>query len=347
MELQELIAFNDEIVALSRAGIPIGEGLMHTSHNLPDRMGKVAERVSHLMQQGQSLESVFDACPDEFPAHYRAVVRAGVRSGKLTTASESLATSLRRMSELRSVVANSLFYPLIVVCCALILFATCVSHTLVVLRDSIDGHRLTDLPVTKMWLDFSTSLGNWLGYLPALIVVAAFIWWWRSGRSRIATMAPSSMRFAWIPGAAGLLRSGQQAMFTEVLASLIRQDVPLNESLVLAAEATDGKQLHDDARELAERIEKGDTTVWRSNRKFGIPPLVAWLVGNNHDQRSLPDTLQRLANGYFQRAQRRGNLLRTALPVLTTLGIAGVSTMAYAGSFLFPWMSILSRLSEF
>ncbi|MEM7315307.1 MAG: type II secretion system F family protein [Planctomycetota bacterium] len=344
MELDELIAFNDEIASLSRTGIPLREGLMHTASGMPTRLGQVAERVGNLMKQGQSLESVFESCPEDFPPHYRAVVRAGIRSGKLTTATESLATSLRRMSELRSIVANSMYYPIIVACCALLLFGFVIVRSLAALRDAVDAHRLENMKLATWWLDFATSLGGWGFVIPVFILGAAALWWWLSGRARLARMAPTSKRFAWVPGAVGLLRNCQQAMFTEVLSTLVQHQVPLDQSLVLAAEATDGRELCKDARELSEQIKKGDTSNWQSNRRYGIPPMVAWLVGNSSNQPHLSDSLKRLSTRYFRRAQRRSDWLRNTLPTFTTLAIAGTATLIYAGSFLFPWMSILSRL---
>ncbi len=56
MTLDDLIALNDEIVALSRANSPVGEGLVQAGRDLPHRLGDIAVRVGNRLQAGESLE---------------------------------------------------------------------------------------------------------------------------------------------------------------------------------------------------------------------------------------------------------------------------------------------------
>ncbi len=93
--LDDLIALNDEIAALSRAGLPLERGLLGFGIEVPGRLGAVATALGERMERGESLA---EAVRDErlnLPATYRAVVEAGLRSGRLAAALEDLAAYAR------------------------------------------------------------------------------------------------------------------------------------------------------------------------------------------------------------------------------------------------------------
>ncbi len=114
ISLDQLIAFNDEIGALIRVGVPLEEGLALVGKEMPGPSGKLAQWVAERMQQGQPLEQVLANHPESFPPIYRAVVQAGLKSGRLASALEAVATSVRRLAQARRMIAAGLVYPLLV-----------------------------------------------------------------------------------------------------------------------------------------------------------------------------------------------------------------------------------------
>ena len=78
ISLDQLIALNDEIAALVRAGIPLELGLKHIGGDMPGRPGTLAATLSAEMERGQTLVEVLRRHPESFPPIYRAVVTAGV-----------------------------------------------------------------------------------------------------------------------------------------------------------------------------------------------------------------------------------------------------------------------------
>ena len=109
--LDELIALNDEIRGLVRAGVPLESGLRWLGDELPGRLGRLASDMSVRLQNGESLAQVVDESPQGFPRLYRAVVAAGIRSGRLAVALEGLSMTARRAVEVRRFMIISLIYP--------------------------------------------------------------------------------------------------------------------------------------------------------------------------------------------------------------------------------------------
>jgi type II secretory pathway component PulF len=103
--LEQLVQFNDELMALVRAGIPLGPTLADRSaRQLPKLLSDVQRQVGQRIEAGESLEHILEESSQVFPPVYRAVVLAGLRSGSLAQSLEALATSLRRLVRLRTVI---------------------------------------------------------------------------------------------------------------------------------------------------------------------------------------------------------------------------------------------------
>ena len=54
--LDDLIALNDEIGALVRAGVPLEQGLAELGDDMPGRLGRVAAAVAERTARGESLQ---------------------------------------------------------------------------------------------------------------------------------------------------------------------------------------------------------------------------------------------------------------------------------------------------
>ena len=100
MGLDALVALNDEMAALVRAGVPLDQGLTQLARDLPGRMGAVAKRLGDRLAAGESLDRAVSHEEAALPPVWRAVVMAGVRSGQLAVALEGLSQTGRRIAEL-------------------------------------------------------------------------------------------------------------------------------------------------------------------------------------------------------------------------------------------------------
>ncbi len=81
MNLDDLIALNDEIAALVRAGVPLESGLAAVGAEMPGRLGKVATAWAARTARGEPLDQAIMQDAGQLPAAYRAVVQAGLAPG--------------------------------------------------------------------------------------------------------------------------------------------------------------------------------------------------------------------------------------------------------------------------
>jgi type II secretory pathway component PulF len=174
-----------------------------------------------------------------------------------------------------------------------------------------------------------------------LVLWAAWSWY-RSGQ--VAAGVELHPWLAW--GAIGSLRRMQRAgrltALTELLASLLSHEVPLDEAITLASAAVGSPQLAASGIELAQRIRRGQLG---GKPPAGFSPLLAWtLTCGRGDQ--LPKILRRTAQVYRDEFDRRGRWLTLYVPLIATAVVGGSVVMIYALLSLGPWIVIMRRLAQ-
>ena len=153
----------------------------------------------------------------------------------------------------------------------------------------------------------------------------------------------------WIPGAGPLLRNSRMQAFTEILHLMVRQQIPLHQSLRLAGDASGDSQLQNEARELADQIERGESgsspVKSNSKSKRGIPPFLRWSIAHTSQAGGLEHSLQRSAETYRQRTLHSADWLRRTLPVIFSFSLGGIVSVFYAATVLVPWFAVNKALS--
>lgn len=341
--LDQLVALNDEMAALTRAGVPLDAGLLHVGGDLPGRLGRISRELGRRLEAGESLEQVLS--DNAFPPAYRAVVAAGIRSGRLAVALEGVSAVLRRAAETRRLVAVSLVYPLLVLMVAYALFLFLVDKIfpvmLVVYQGMLpEGRGLDPL----QWL--VRTAPNWLPWLPPALVAVLVFWWMRSRSAWRLESAGQAAQARWragIPRIGQLLVAGRIATFADTLALLVEHGLPYHEALGLAADAGGDRGLCAAVHRLAERLERGETVT--AADAAGLPALLTWLFTARLDQAGLVRCLRRAADAYRRQAERQSRWLAIYLPFWLIAGLGGVATILYVLSVVGPWARILYELS--
>lgn len=348
--LDQLIALNDEIAALVRAGVPLEEGLEALGGDLPGQPGRLAQLLATRMSSGESLSKILSEDEQMFPPVWRAVVAAGLRSGHLAAALESLSATARRIAELRKAVGAGLVYPIIVVTFAyailLFLLLRLIPMMLTVQSDLVGRADrimlfLNGLGETVWW---------WAVALPLAAIVVVALLWRRTGRAAwtwhgAAKAGSWSRQFGRRGGIRGTIQLGRMATFSEVMALLIKEQVPLEEALVLAAQASGDRTITRAAGDLAERLRRGEQFEDRSELPAGLPPLLGWLLISGRRQPDLSGALLRSAAVYRSRAEHKAVWTSIYLPIWLTVFVGGSATLVCGILTFTPLLRLFYQLA--
>ena len=343
--LQELIALNDEISALVWAGIPLDSGLKHMARDMPRNVGPIAERLGEQLDRGVSLPEALESSGVRFPPVYRAVVEAGIRSGRLPAALETVARSTRRLAEARRMVTASLIYPVfvfLVACQLLMFFVMKIAPEL--LRFFEDSSSLAARALETI-LPLGRTVYIWGPGAQIFVVVLFALWAHRANRASLLDPAATGWLFGWVPWLGPMTRSYRQAAFAEMLQILIKHELPLPEAIRLAAEATGTKRTRRGAELVAAAIERGEKLGGNVNRAPGFTPVIEWLLRSGHDRGMLQSALRHAADIYERRAHRLATSAQLYLAPLMTVVIGGTVTAAYAALTFGTWVALLNSMA--
>jgi len=346
LSLDDLIAFNDEIASLVRAGIPLESGLASLAKDRSGTLGRISAAIAVRMNRGESLADAIAGEGNAFPKIYRVVLTAGLRAGRLPAALESLSGFAATLVEMRREIGQALIYPLLVLTLAYGLFVVFVLNLAVRFRDAYVMFHIEPHGALRLLLQLRSSLVYWIWILPAVLVVAT-AWWLASGGARLLQFEGASRPLGWVPGIGGISRNYHRARFSGLLALMIEHDVPLEEGIVLAAEATGGRALISAACQTAEAIRStGQATAGRGRRRDPIPPFLQWLLLHADKQPRPAESLRQTAEMYRLRAANGAAWLRVTFPVLVAAVIGGGATALYALSLFLPLIGLWKDLAH-
>lgn len=342
VSLEQLIALNDEMAALIRSGIPLESGLTTLGQEMPGRLGRIAGFLGERIGAGESLDHILANNEDRFPQLWRAVVRAGLRSGRLSSALESMSTTGRRVAELRSAFGLALVYPIIVVLLAYGSFVMLTTRLAPITLHVYEDFTEKSDPLLSGLVSLGASVQWWGLTIPVVVAIIGLLWWYRSGRAALPKSTSASGR----SDTFGSLRDGRIAAFAEILALLLEQEVPLHEAIELAGAASGDANLAQNSKALARQIERGETLTAGEGNLNSFPPLLGWLISVGGEPEHLAQTLTEMAQQYRQRAERATNWATVYLPIVITAVFGGSVVLLQALATFRPICKLLFELGS-
>ena len=342
--LDQFIALNDELAALVRAGLPLERGLRELGQDIPGTLGETVQVLATRLSHGETLPQALAAERLRFPGVYRAVVEAGLKAGRLSVALEGLAGFARSYADMRRAVGMALVYPLIVLTVA---YGLSVLLVLEIAPRFLATYTILRLPTQKTLMALARvkeALPYWGPVLPLLLVVVA-VWWVRSGRVLLIQPTWTRRALGWLPWVRPILANTRSACFAELLAMLVEHEVPLHDSITLAAEATGDDGMVEGARELAAAVERGESAPIALGASTVFPPMLRWLMITGLQHGLLAKALRHAAATYRELALHQSSLVKQLLPVALLLAIGGTAAIVYCLSVFVPYTELLNDLA--
>ena len=344
--LDQLIALNDEIVALVRSGVPLEQGLGHLGTDLPGRLGRLATSLAERMERGESLAHALGDEAVGVPPVYRAVVEAGLRSGRLTAALEAVARSSRQLAELRRMVTAAFVYPLLLFFLAWGLFVLFTVKIAPALLSAFRDFEAAHAGPLAVLVGAGESVHVWGAAVPLGVLILACLWWALSSRAAVVEPRFAQALLGWLPWTGRLLGSLRSATVAEVLAMLVEHDVPLGEGVTLAAQTVGDRQTKRAAAEISAAFERGQP-IPPASGGGAFSPFLNWLMAAAPARGTLLSALRHAAEMYRRQAARQADVAHLFLPVALTLVIGGTVTILYALMLFLPWISLMHDLARY
>ena len=111
----EFLLFNQQLASLAQAGIPLEKGLRELSLDLTSpKLKKLIDRIATDLESGTPIEEAFDRCKDQFPPLYSRVLRAGIKTGRLSEMLTTMTRHLELCHQTRRIIIEAVTYPVVI-----------------------------------------------------------------------------------------------------------------------------------------------------------------------------------------------------------------------------------------
>src|SRR5436305_1671467 len=105
MTPEDLIALNEEIAGMARAGLPLDQGLAALAREMGNgRLGRVTAALADDLRAGHTLPEALRRQEGRLPPYYAGLVSAGVRTGRVGDVLATLTVHARSVAQLRAAV---------------------------------------------------------------------------------------------------------------------------------------------------------------------------------------------------------------------------------------------------
>jgi general secretion pathway protein F len=307
-KMDDLLAFNQQLLTLIQAGVPVELGDGTPSESVPAQLAQINARVALQVGIGQSVDHAM-AGDTTIPAAYRAAWETWFHGNHPIEALNSLNSQAEARREMQVNVGNSLIQPLILLSLVYVGFIYLVLVAAGQLESTYNqlgappSLSLQCLMVARQWLPV------WGALLPILVGIGLRYWWLRSG----------SWNYAWLPGRKRFIESIGKANYAENVARLLDTNHSLAESLQLVGQL--------------------DTTS-------AVPSMLRWAFAADVDDASRVNLLRFAARAYRDSAKRELNRWRHWLPVIVGVLLGGSIVLVYGLSLFTPMIELLTTLTK-
>jgi type II secretory pathway component PulF len=348
--LDRLVGLCDEVSALVRTGLPLEESLRTMSRSRRGRIGQQLRGLADQLGTGTSLAEAVQNDPS-FPPVFASVIEAGIKSGNLSGALDSISESVRQLRDTRLFLLRSSLYPMILFTTLWLVFSLVVLTVAPKFIDMFDayGEHFFLFDGIRFLAADSVQMLVFTFAVPAVLWLLYFLWSIFSARNNTIQTAGSSCLFRWMPWVGSASIELQKACFARILSMLVRSSIPLDKAILLAAQSCNDRYWgKENLESLRLRIVQGQNREQGAKHPYPksiLSPLIEWSLGI-----STPKMLLEGIDHYGKIAKIRSEMLLAKceifLPAFLTFALAALIGLCYFLTILYPYIHILTFLAE-
>lgn len=315
----EFLLFNQEMIALLKAGIPVIRALEIISQNT--RSGILREIIAKAagnIRNGMQISEAFSSAQIPFHKIYKASLMAGEKSGHLEQILEKFNIYLGKISNLRRKTASSLTYPIILLLFMIsmvLVIAIFVIPKFSAFFDNMDAK----LPAMTLFFIATTQYlkENIVLFLAAAVLIYGAIRAIEYFKPRVIIIDQAKIR---IPFLGRIIHENAIAVFARTLAILISGGIPVPESAEIAVETFSNKFYYSRVRDIPEKIRQGKLLSEVLEEIAIIPRILVEMIRVGETSGNLTAVLDESAEYYERSIDSKINALISLIePVIIIL----------------------------
>jgi type IV pilus assembly protein PilC len=326
---ERFLLFNQELLALVKAGLPILQSfdiMLERQKNL--RFKEVLIDVREKLKSGIALSDAFASYGDAFPPIYSTSLRAGERSGDLEGVLRRFLRYQKIIVNLRKRVIGALIYPTVLVVLSIGMVLVMLIKVIPKFAEFYTGFG-AELPwFTTFMIGVANSLNT---NLPILLVVSI------GGYILLRRWIRGSGRIAWdrfklkIPLAGGILHRFAIMQFTQSLGTLLAGGTPMVPAIEIASQSVTNQLVASRIFGMVQNVREGEP-LWRSLENTGaMSDLAIEMIKVGESTGALTEMLGNVSEFYDEEIESRLTRMVAAIEPLILVFMGGViAVLLYA-----------------
>lgn len=326
---ERFLLFNQELLALVRAGLPILQSFEIMLERQKDpRFREVLIEVRDNLKSGVSLSDAFAAYGDAFPPIYSTSLRAGERSGDLEGVLRRFLRYQKMIVALRKKVMTALIYPSVLVTLSVAMVIIMLTKVIPRFAEFYKGFDAQLPPFTKLLITFATFLNEHLA-MTALIALGGLVLLrqWVATRGRVAWDS-FKLRLFFV---GGILHRFAIMQFTQSLGTLLGGGTPMVPAIEIASQSVTNHAVSAKVSGIVQNVREGEP-LWRSLESTGvISDLAVEMIKVGESTGALTEMLAHVSEFYDEEIEARLSRVVAAIePVILVIMGLVIATLLYA-----------------
>lgn len=325
VRVEDLVAFNTQLAAMARVGIPMDRALLELSRQMRSgRLKAIIEQVAAEVAAGTPLAEALERHEAALPETYVELVRSGIEAGNMPELLLLVNQRLTIEQEFRRQLIDAFSYPLLVLALAVIVSGVVMTSLAPLFRafmENLESDWNWDQPrvsVAYVWVaERVPEIALALAVIAAVFVLVNLL---LAGSSRYRWWRQRAL--GWVPLYRHVWRATTSGQLCATLSLLLRMGLTMPHALRLSARVTPSERLRRSLIELRDDVESGNALSKALERRKNMPRLLACSVLVAEARGDLPEVLEGAAEMYRRQGRRALETTRVVLPLLA-MAIAG------------------------
>jgi type IV pilus assembly protein PilC len=310
-----LILFNQELLALLRAGIPLLQSLeLLVGHGKDPLLRNSLDRVVELLKEGMSFSEALEQV-GTFPPVYRANVVAGERSGTLPEVIGRWLSFQAFAQNSRRRIVEAMVYPMFLVVVMIIALAVIFNVVLPRFSEIYSGSGIEMPAATALLLDMGEFVRKTIYFQAAGLVVLGFFLRWMFTTEAGKRIWEQFILI--IPRMGTLYRMYHSSIFTRTLGVLLAGGMPVLQALEVIQRTTPSERMRLRLLNVTELVRAGSSLHLALDQSKLLDPLAVEMTRVGEQSSALPDMLNHVADFFDQEVEKATTAVTTLIgPIL-------------------------------
>jgi type IV pilus assembly protein PilC len=344
IKMQEFLIFNQELVALMKAGLPIVAGfdiLLERQEN--PYLKRILTDVKQQLVSGVALSDAFLSHGDAFPRLYATSLKAGERSGEVEQVLRRYLAYQKILGTVRRRVVAALVYPSLLIALSAGLIIIMMTYVIPKFTEFYTGFG-AQLPLLTRVVIATASFMRGHVIEGVVIVVAfaiAFPRWRRSDRGQRVW----DSFLLKIPLVGTILHQFALSQFSRSLATLVGAGTPLVPALEISSGAIANRSISEAVSSVVPKVREG-AELWRSlENTHQFTSLTVEMIKVGEATGALEDMLTNTADFYDESIETALQKLITLIEPVILIVMGGVIATILLSVYL-PMFTIISTMKD-